>query len=313
MTQSPASSPVGAAAWALFIEAADLGSLSKVALARGTSQPHISRQIAALEAQCGGRLFQRHGRGVELTELGRRVAPKVRAWLASTEQLVNDIRSSAGKPIGRVRLGILPSAAHPLVSTLYYRLREQHPGVQLMVREGQGAQLETWLEDGSLDLALLYRFHAQPRGGDEYLAEVPTWLVGAPGDALTAQATVPFAALNGLPLVTFCRPSRWRDRLDHVAAERGVALNVVLEADSLGLQLQVAADGGAHALLGRYAIEAALNEGRVQAARLVRPEVRRYTALAMAPHGELTLACRTVMQALKAVAEDQATAADHRA
>jgi DNA-binding transcriptional LysR family regulator len=47
------------AAWKLFIDAAELGSLSKVALAYGTSQPHISRQIGELERECGGRLFQR--------------------------------------------------------------------------------------------------------------------------------------------------------------------------------------------------------------------------------------------------------------
>ncbi|MGB8749174.1 MAG: LysR family transcriptional regulator, partial [Pseudolabrys sp.] len=105
------------AAWKLFIDAAERGSLSKVALAYGTSQPHISRQIGELEQECGGRLFQRTGRGVVLTELGQRIAPKVRAWMASTDQLANDVRTSAGTPIGKVRIGSLPSTAHPLVST----------------------------------------------------------------------------------------------------------------------------------------------------------------------------------------------------
>src|SRR3954469_3579219 len=107
------------AAWKLFIDAAELGSLSKVALAYGTSQPHISRQIGELEQACGGRLFQRTRRGGVLTEPGLRIVPKVRAWMASTEQLSNDIRASAGTPIGKVRIGSLPSTAHPLVSTLH--------------------------------------------------------------------------------------------------------------------------------------------------------------------------------------------------
>ena len=81
------------AAWKLFIDAAELGSLSKVALAYGTSQPHISRQIGELERECGGRLFQRTGRGVALTDLGQRIAPRIRAWLASTEQLANEVRN----------------------------------------------------------------------------------------------------------------------------------------------------------------------------------------------------------------------------
>ncbi len=140
------------AAWKLFIDAAEVGSLSKVALAYGTSQPHISRRISELERACGGRLFQRTGRGVTLTELGERIRPSVRAWMASTEQLANDVRASAGTPIGKVRVGSLPSTAHPLVSTLYKRLKERYPLIKLAVREGQGAQLETWLEDGSSTL-----------------------------------------------------------------------------------------------------------------------------------------------------------------
>ena len=231
------------AAWKLFLDAADLGSLSKVAVTYGTSQPHISRQIGELEHQCGGRLFERTGRGVTLTELGQRIAPKVRAWLANTEQLLNDVRTSAGTPIGKVRIGSLPSTAHPLVTTLYKRLKEQYPLVQLAVREGQGAQLETWLEDGSVDLAILFRTRPSPNHGDIYLVDTPTYLVSAIGDRLTSRPKVPFSALHNLPLVLFCRPSSWRNRLDQLAAQHGISLNVTLEADSLRLQTQVVADG----------------------------------------------------------------------
>ncbi len=149
--------------WRLFIEAADLGSLSKVALAHDTSQPQISRRISDLEQVCGGRLLHRNGRGVALTEFGQRIAPKVRSWLNSTEQLQNEILEVAGKPMGRVRIGVMPSAAHPLVTQLYEKMRKDYPLVQLSVREGQGAQLETWLEDGSLDFAVLYRHQATPQ------------------------------------------------------------------------------------------------------------------------------------------------------
>ena len=289
-------------AWKLFIDAAELGSLSKVAAAYGNSQPHVSRQISELEQQCGGRLFQRTGRGVVLTELGQRVAPKVRLWLASTAQLASDIQSTAGQPIGGVRIGILPSTAHPLVSNLYYRLKQVAPMVQLSIREGQGSQLEHWLETGAVDLAILYRHNATPKDGDLYLAETSTYLVGARGDSLTAHATVPFAALHHLPLAMFCRPNSWRDRLDQLSVEHGVALNVVVEADSLSLQTSIVGDGGVYAILGPYAIASAHSRSKLQASRIVDPAMRRFVALAMSPHGELTLACKTVMHEVVAIA-----------
>jgi DNA-binding transcriptional LysR family regulator len=293
-------------AWKLFIDASELGSLSKVATAYDTSQPYISRRIGELEQECGGRLFHRTGRGVELTELGQRIAPKVRAWLASSDQLANDVRTSAGTPIGKVRIGSLPSTAHPLVSTLYKRLKEKYPLVQLVVREGQGAQLETWLEDGSVDLAILYRMSSSPKNGDTYLVETSTYLVSAAGDPLTTRATVRFSALHNLPLVYFCRPSSWRNHLEQIAAERGVTLNVALEADSLSLQTQIVSDGGIYALLGPYAVAAASKDRRLQSSKLVDPVVTRHIALATSRHGNPTLACRTVMQIAREIVKSGA-------
>lgn len=285
--------------WRLFLDAADLGSLSKVATAHGTNQPQVSRQIRELENETGGRLFQRTGRGVALTEFGKRVAPRVRAWLASTEQLANDIRVAAGTPIGTVRLGILPSTAHPLVSRLYQRLRTDFPLVRLAVREGQGAQLETWLESGNVDLAILFRHPSTPKGGDVYLVETETYLIGPIDSPVTAHPTVEFAALHDLPLVHFCRPNSWRDRLERLAEEHGIRLNVVLEADSLSLQTHVVEEAGGFALFGPYAVNAAAKECQIKASRLINPGIKRHIALAMSPHGELTLACRTAMKIIK--------------
>jgi LysR family transcriptional regulator, nitrogen assimilation regulatory protein len=294
-------------AWKIFLHAAELGSLSKVAVSHGTSQPQISRLISDLERDCGGRLFQRTGRGVLLTELGERIAPKIRAWLASTEQLANDIRTAAGTPIGRVRIGSLPSTAHPLLSTVFMRLKEKYPLVQLVVREGQGAQLDTWLEEGSVDLAILFRISPVPKNGDTYLFEAPTYLVSALGDPLTSQSTVEFSAVHNLPLVLFCRPSIWRNHLEQVAAEHHVSLNVVLEADSLSMQTNIAAAGGVYALLGPDAIAAASKTCRLRSSKLVAPTVYRYVALAMSPRGKSTLACQTVMRVIRDTVKSEAS------
>jgi DNA-binding transcriptional LysR family regulator len=290
------------AAWKVFIDAAEFGSLSKVATTHGTSQPQISRVINDLEQDCGGRLFRRTGRGVLLTELGERIAPRIRAWLASTDELANDIRTAAGTPIGQVKIGSLPSTAFPLLTTVFMRLKQQFPLVQMAVREGQGAQLETWLDDGSVDLAILFRISPTPRNGDVYLFEAPTYLVSAVGDPLTAKPTVEFAALENLPLVLFCRPSAWRNHLEQVADEQRVSLNVALEADSLSMQTNIVAAGGVYALLGPDAIANASRTLRLQSARLVAPTVNRHVALAMSPRGKTTLACRTVMQVIREVA-----------
>ncbi|SDI82881.1 DNA-binding transcriptional regulator, LysR family [Propionivibrio dicarboxylicus] len=247
-------------------------------------------------------MFQRTGRGVVLTELGLRIVPQVRAWLASTEQLANDIRSSAETPIGKVRIGSLSSTAHPLLTTLYRRLRERFPLIQLTIREGQGAQLETWLEDSSVDLAIVYRTNSTPRNGDIYLAETSTHLVSAVGDPLTAHPTVDFSVLHNLPLVTFCRPSSLRGYLEQMSIEQGIALNVALEADSISLQTHIVAEGGMYAVLAPFAIAVSSRFCPLRASKLINPTITRYVALAMARHGQLTPACRAVIQVIQEIA-----------
>ncbi len=292
------------ALWQLFLDAAEVGSLSKVAHARETTQPHISRQISALEAAFGAKLFQRTGRGVALTAQGERILPKVRTWLTHTQSLENEILSTAAHPIGLVRLGILPSVANPFASTLLAQLKQKHPLISLRVHEGQGAQLEHGLEAGTLDLAIFLRGgKPDPRSALSLsLVQSETFLVGRIGDTLTAKQSVKFSRLDGVPLVTFCRPSTWRDQLDHHARAAGITLNVALEADSLALQLAMVAEGGMYALLGRYAIAPALREKTIQVAQITEPAIRRQLSLVAARTGEHTPACRAVIEATQKLA-----------
>jgi hypothetical protein len=95
-----------------------------------------------------------------------------------------------------------------LVSIPYKQLKERCPLIELAVRQGQGAQLETWLEDGSVDLAIPYRTNSTPKNGDVYLVETSTYLVSTGGDPLTSRPTVPVSALHNLPLALFLSRER---------------------------------------------------------------------------------------------------------
>lgn len=284
----------------LFLEVAEAGSLSKVAARRQTVQSHVSRQISEFEADCGGRLFHRTGRGMALTELGSRAAARLRAWLQETEQLMEEVRADSGQLLGEVRVGILPSAAHPLMTRLFALLQAQHPGVRLNIAEAQGAELEAMLDSGAVDLAILFRFQ-RPSGGDEKLLCVAhTYLVSQPGDPLTARATVDFAKLQGLRLVLPRRPSQWRSALDDTARSLGFELQAAAQADSLTVQKElVARNAGLYSILGPFSFTRELEAGHVQASRLVRPDLTRHVTLAFPRHGKVTPACRVVAQTLE--------------
>lgn len=284
----------------LFLEVAEAGSLSKVAARRQTVQSHISRQITDFEAECGGTLFRRTGRGVALTELGTRAVVRLRPWLQETEQLTQELRSESGLLLGEVRLGIIPSAAHPLTTRLFERLQAEHPGIRLDIAEAQGADLDAMLDSGAVDLAVLFRFQ-KPSGGEErQLCVAHTYLVSAPGDPLTKEATQNFSRLAGLRLVLPRRPSHWRHALDETARSLGFKLEPVVEADSLTVQKELVARGpGLYSILGPYSVAAELRTGRLQASKLVKPDLSRYIALALPKQGKLSPACRVVANMLQ--------------
>lgn len=288
----------------LFLEVAEAGSLSKVAARRQTVQSHISRQITDFEAECGGKLFRRTGRGVELTELGTRAATRLRPWLQETEQLSQALRSESGQLAGPVRLGIIPSAAHPLVTRLFERLLVEHPGIRLDITESQGTELDAMLDSGAVDLAVLFRYQ-RPSGREEKaLCVANTYLVSAPGDALTRGATLNFARLAGLKLVLPRRPSHWRNALDDTARSLGFKLEPVAEADSLTVQKELVANSrGLYSVLGPYSIAAELRDGRLQASKLVRPDLCRHVALAFPRQGKLSPACKAVAGGIQQLVE----------
>ena len=82
---------------------------------------------------------------------------------------------------------------------------------------------------------------------------------------------------------------------------------MLLEADSITTQTHVAADGGIYALLGPFAISAAMRALRLQSSKIIKPVVTRHIALAMSRHGEMTLACRTVMGILRELGKSGAS------
>jgi DNA-binding transcriptional LysR family regulator len=120
--------------WALlrvFLEVAQSGSMSRAAIALGSSQPTRSRQMVQLEAQLGHALFERTTRGVRLTEAGaalRGPAERMR------EQALQVGMVAAGRSqtlAGTVRLTASEMFSAYVLPEILHGLREAHPEIQI--------------------------------------------------------------------------------------------------------------------------------------------------------------------------------------
>ena len=120
--------------WALlraFLEVAHSGSLSRAALALGSSQPTLSRRIAQLEAQLGHALFERTTRGVRLTEAGAalRVPAERMREQALQFEMVAAGRSQA--LAGTVRITASEVFSAYVLPEIVRTLRASHPEIQI--------------------------------------------------------------------------------------------------------------------------------------------------------------------------------------
>jgi DNA-binding transcriptional LysR family regulator len=132
-------------------EVAQEGSFSAAAHVLGYTQSAVSRQVAALEAIAGRRLFDRSRAGVVLTPAGNRL-------LASAVRIIDELDAAHRELKGReamagpVRLGAFATAAAGLVPRALATLA---PELTVTLREGTTPALTRALRAGTLDLAIL--------------------------------------------------------------------------------------------------------------------------------------------------------------
>jgi DNA-binding transcriptional LysR family regulator len=288
----------------LFLDVAETGNFSKVAERTGKSQPYISRVLGALEAEWGGRLFKRTGRGVELTDFGESVVPQVKSWLADTQSLVENFKTYAGNPNGEVTIGSLPSTSSPMMSALFVRIRHRFPGIRLRFREGYHRQIQSWLENGQVDIGIVLSYEAETRKDDIALTAFPTYLCGAVGDELTRRATVDLEEMIGLPFILPVNPGMLTKHLNNVSPGFIHKISPVLEVNSLAMQRDIVASGSGFAILSYGAVAADVRAGRLQASLIVNPGITQYLSIGVSKQGPITKVTREVIQQLRDLVEE---------
>jgi len=114
-----------------FLAVLDAGSFTAAARVLGTQQSTLSRYVAELEAQLGGPLFERTGRGASPTALADAVAGGARQMQAGAEALALSLARRRTLASGSVRISASTVVAAQVLPALVTTLREQEPGITL--------------------------------------------------------------------------------------------------------------------------------------------------------------------------------------
>lgn len=276
-----------------LVEVAEFGNISQAAISLGLTQSSLSRIISSLEAELGGPLFHRTGRGVTPTELGEAALPRARGLVVNSEQLIVDMRDLGQAPSGLVTLALLPSLMRGIAGDLFEQVRTTYPRVRLRMLEGFSNQIEEWLADGRADIGLLSRYRKSRKRDAEILTASQLMLVGIP-DQAHRREPIRFAKLAHLPLVLPANPNGLRAAVDDVARRMRLKLNVVVEADSLAAQMAIISRQGCYAVLSPQTVTEDVACGRLDARRIIEPEMPRLVVMSTTTQHPLSRAAREV-------------------
>ncbi|QDE40023.1 LysR family transcriptional regulator [Luteibacter pinisoli] len=239
-----------------FVEVAETLSFTQAAQRLHISQPPLSQQIQALEADLGVRLLDRNRRRVALTEPGRIFLIEAKAILARAESARTVVAEAAAGFTGQLRLAYAVSVSfHRALPETLLRFSHAAPGVSLhLVEMPTGAQYDAILS-GQIDVGLL---RAPPEGianarqlNVEVIDEEPLVVALPSGHRLATRDSVTMAELARERFVAPPRSSAATliDRLNLLAGKAKFRLNIRQEAQQIPSLLPLVAAGMGVALV----------------------------------------------------------------
>ena len=170
-----------------FCTLAEVGNMGRAAEKLNISQPPLSRQIAQLERIVGAKLFNRDAKGVSLTLPGEQFLTDARAILALMEQACNNVQAIASGQQGFLKLGATMYASYSVLPRIAMRHKTNHPEIELSFKEMIPTDLNSALQDGSLDAAISFAEPATPDINSMVLLQEPL-IVALPSEHPQAKA-----------------------------------------------------------------------------------------------------------------------------
>jgi DNA-binding transcriptional LysR family regulator len=281
-----------------LVTVVEVGSVTRAAELLHLVQPAVTRQIRALEHELGVSLFERTRQGMRPTKAGISLAERARRALTELDRARAELTPTPGAVTGIVTVGLLESAAELLAEPLVSAVLRDHPGIELRVLTAYSGHLQQWLDDGDLELSLLYNLASTPSLNVTPLVREQLWAVAPAADGLSPESPVRFADVVARPIVMPTPGHGLHALITTGARQAGAEINAVVQTNSMNLQKQLVRSGRGWTILPAVGIAGDLDSGTLSAAPLCAPEVWRSIVLGMPRTGRVSAAAETVAREL---------------
>lgn len=252
-----------------FLRIAELRSLSKVADELDQTQSWVSKQLASLEACLGKPLFLRTGRGVELTEAGRKLHDRIHPAYREIDHAVEIIREVQGISQGTVHLATVHTLSYYFTAEVVASFVSSHPNVNISLMGRSSPDVVALVESGKADLGFVYD-SAVDSGNlvSHTLFEDQMWLIAGPGSSLEGQQD-----LTDMPLRLVGFPGSYA--LRRMIHSSGLKPEFVAEAETIDAMLKLVSSGVGDCILPSRIPDKLLADYGLRKLPIVRPLLRR--------------------------------------
>ena len=139
----------------MFLAVAERRNMTRAAEVLNMTQSAVSAAISSLEGQNRVKLFNRAGRGIELSDAGKTFMATARSVITHAETARMVLDNLAREPIGRLRIFASQTVATYWLPARLVRLHECHPEIDVTLTVGNTAQVAAAVSDGSADLGFV--------------------------------------------------------------------------------------------------------------------------------------------------------------
>jgi len=138
-----------------FLALAEDLNFTRAAERCGVSQPSLTRAIKRLEEELGAQLIRRERNRTHLTEVGRRILPRLEQAISLTELARSEADSFKNMSSASLRLGVMCTVGPSRLISLIDYLGSEYPQLSLTLRTSSGKEVIDWLLDGEIDVGLV--------------------------------------------------------------------------------------------------------------------------------------------------------------
>lgn len=216
-----------------FLSVARIGSFTGAAEDCHVSQPSLSAQIAKLEQELGGPLFERGRHGARITERGELLRAHAVDAMRELEMARREMDELSGMRRGRVAVGCLPTTGAYLLPRLLTSFLDRYPDIHIDLTEASSPQLAQLLSGFDIDLAIIDEAGLAPGLGSKVLFREPLVVALPPSHRLAGSSLVSLAALSEEPFILMKSGHGFRAIVVDALSRAGITPKVVYESDEI--------------------------------------------------------------------------------